>query len=177
MTTDLIKQTGKCCACEEPLASSNHLNIVQVNQPAGWEYPVWANKISGPDLLAVAFICDGCSNDIDSITIRFVVECINGKIKYHAVTSVPFTTEIKLDESVHLWEELSDKEQLLAANILALQIAYDPHELLHLLKIGCPKIIFGPDQKYCRMHHHSVHVMKMLTNQQLHTLPIKYIKL
>lgn len=84
-----IHAIGKCCACETPLADSKHVNMVQVDKPAKWPYPVWGNFLTGHQNMAVAFICDSCyTTGMESGTqIKFAVE-IDTEIKYHAIESL-----------------------------------------------------------------------------------------
>lgn len=55
-----IKETGKCCVCDAPLADSHYLNAINVNVKAAWSYPVWGNFLTDVKNMACAYICDGC---------------------------------------------------------------------------------------------------------------------
>jgi hypothetical protein len=62
---DEVMALGKCCACEDPLKNSKHLNLVTLDKAANWEFPTWGNVSAKREedrkgVRAVAIICDDC---------------------------------------------------------------------------------------------------------------------
>jgi hypothetical protein len=76
-------------------------------------------------------------------------------------------TEVIPEEKVFTWEALS-QDQVAMVIAAHSKIAPRKKELLRrLFDLGRPKIVFGPQYKYCRIHHDSVEVMKIITKQYL----------
>lgn len=76
-------------------------------------------------------------------------------------------TEITPEEKVFTWEALSEDQ---VAMVIAAHRMLAPRKqqlLRRLFDLGRPKIVFGPQYKYCRIHHDSVEVMKIITRQYL----------
>jgi hypothetical protein len=76
-------------------------------------------------------------------------------------------TEVTPEEKIFTWEALSDDQ---VAMVIAAHRKLAPRNqplLRRLFDLGRPKIVFGPQYDYCRIHHDSVEVMKVITRQYL----------
>jgi len=75
--------------------------------------------------------------------------------------------EVKPDETEHVWMDLSENLQHAVAIVHAKALKRKPEKILRLLNLGHPKIIFGPNQSYLRIHHESLDVMKLIFKNYL----------
>jgi len=90
ITLKQIKNRMKCCATEKPLTTSKHVNMVQVDKSAKWDYPTWGNVLTGKRDMAVAYVHDDCidENGNCKVPIKFVVEFAGDLIRYHPIDSI-----------------------------------------------------------------------------------------
>lgn len=88
-------------------------------------------------------------------------------------------TEVKQDEKVYRWPQGAGDEPELDGQQMAMVI--NAHEQLPTTKkltvrekkdllrrcfdLGKPNIVMGPENAYCRIHHDSVKVMRVIINQ------------
>ena len=70
-------------------------------------------------------------------------------------------------EIVYRWEELNEGQQHTVALVHATLLKSTNEKVLRLFNLGHPMIIFAPDHSYCRIHHDSVGVMKVIITNYL----------
>jgi len=101
---DEVMALGKCCACEDPLKNSKHLNLVTLDKAANWEFPTWGNVSAKREedrkgVRAVAIICDDCVEHKTVIKFAIDVKVVGNDpqeseaitetvIRYHDVTTL-----------------------------------------------------------------------------------------
>ena len=83
MNLERIIELVACCACREPMAGSDHLNLVQLARRPTWEHPTSGNVLSGYGPAAVAVVCDACL--AASRQILVAVEWRGSELIYHPV--------------------------------------------------------------------------------------------
>lgn len=75
--------------------------------------------------------------------------------------------QLKAGEKTFTWDDLNDNQQYVVAFIHAKGLNSAPMKLKRIFNQGKPKIIFGEDFKYCRVHPDSVDAIKLLTRGHL----------
>lgn len=87
MTLEQLKEKGKCCISDKPLKDSEHINMVQLEFKATWEYPVCGNVTYGIEGMAVAYVHDEFFVDgkVDLSKVKYAVEFAGDDIIYHPV--------------------------------------------------------------------------------------------
>lgn len=80
--TDILRDRGACCCCNETMKNSKHINLVNTQMPATWDFPRWGNFLTGEKNKAVAVVCDKCIEE--TLQLKFVIELNEGKIIYHS---------------------------------------------------------------------------------------------
>jgi len=122
--SDEVIALGKCCACENPLRNSKHLNLITLDKAANWEFPTWGNILAKREedrigVRATAIICDDCVEVKTVIKFAIDVEIVGHDpqkseaitetvIKYHDVTTLkdmPVITEKDLRPPGIVFEE------------------------------------------------------------------------
>lgn len=93
MKDEQIKAEGKCCACDEPLQNSKHLNLIALDRKATWEYPTWGNVLLHLHGYAVAILCDNCVKKGKAA--KYAVEFKDDKIIYHDVETLQEISELE----------------------------------------------------------------------------------
>jgi len=90
MNSEDINKKVKCCITERPMTDCKHINGVQLEFRAKWDWPVWGNIIQGISNMAMAFIHDDCIDDKGRIQgeIKFAVEFDGDNVIYHPVPEV-----------------------------------------------------------------------------------------
>ncbi|MBA7487088.1 hypothetical protein ES707_22650 [subsurface metagenome] len=56
-----VRKKVKCCACENSMNDSEHINLIALDRAATWPMPVSGNVFAGMETKqAVAVLCDRC---------------------------------------------------------------------------------------------------------------------
>lgn len=87
MELERIKELVACCACREPMAGSEHVNMVQLARKATWESPSCGNLLTGYGPCALAFVCDRCLEAKREIlvAVEFHGDGCGDEVIYHPV--------------------------------------------------------------------------------------------
>ena len=90
MQLEQIGEHGKCCITGKPLRDSKHVNLVQLDYKATWEYPVWGNVLTGATNMAVAYIHDDAIDSDGNLIgpVLHAVEFGEAEIIYHDVNTL-----------------------------------------------------------------------------------------
>lgn len=88
-TSEWIFATHKCCSCDKPIkeTATAHVNLIQLDRKATWDYPTFGNVMQGTSGIAGAIQCDPCLESKAPIK-RAIEYRGNGKKKtviYHEV--------------------------------------------------------------------------------------------
>lgn len=89
---DILKRQGKCCITGKPLVDSKHVNLVNLDVKAQWNYPVWGNILTGVEGMALAVVHDDAINKGQPISpVKYAIEItgkLNKEIHYHEVETL-----------------------------------------------------------------------------------------
>lgn len=77
-----------------------------------------------------------------------------------------------MEETIHTWETLSPKQRegIVAAHVIGLKkngVRCNAEKLMRLFELGRPKIVAGPEFRYCRIHSESKGVMTIILSEYL----------
>jgi hypothetical protein len=93
MDTDQIKLKVKCCVSGDSLKDSKHLNAIQTNYLATWDYPTAGNILTGEKGFAMAFVHDRHITKRGNL--KWVVEFQGDEVIYHELSGL-----VKLEENL-----------------------------------------------------------------------------
>lgn len=85
----MVKEKGKCCISSKPLSTSRHINMIELEFKASWNYPTAGNIIYGIKGFAVALVHDECFIEGKMQgEIKYAVEFTDNDIIYHPVPEI-----------------------------------------------------------------------------------------
>lgn len=88
-TSKWILVTHKCCSCGKPIreTTTGHVNLIQLDRKATWEYPPFGNVLQGTSGIAGAIVCDPCveSNGVIKWAIEYKGTGKKKTVIYHEV--------------------------------------------------------------------------------------------
>lgn len=102
---------GHCCACDNPLKESGHVNMIMLTKKAPWKYPRWGNLLAeegGEIGYALSVVCDDCVNEETGqikTPIKYAVEVQGGE----QVEGSKFTDGLRTKRFI-LYHDVNDLE-------------------------------------------------------------------
>lgn len=76
--------------------------------------------------------------------------------------------EIKPTETMYTWDDMTEEMQKIVVEVTAIKLKIkDVPKVFRVHELGKPKVIFGNDSTYFRIHEDSQKLMVMLTKQYL----------
>lgn len=87
-------KTAKCCACEQLMTTSQHINMVALDYSPTWAFPRVGNILTNAPERACAVVCDKCirhaqAGNAMNLQVKFAIERIDDReFKYHPVETL-----------------------------------------------------------------------------------------
>ena len=88
---EIVRAKGRCCITDKPLKDSAHINMIELDFNASWEFPTAGNVIYGITGRAVAIVHDDCFLEGKMQgKIKYAVEFNKDEIIYHPVLEIKY---------------------------------------------------------------------------------------